>query len=205
MKKGNKNIFLICLSIGLIAGCLFIVKHSFFGHPLKQVIPAAIKMKIFQGDNPPFNFIFEYPETWEVKTQRYKEKFDMVGVLGSQEPKTRFSVSMFVTKKSAQPEITASEMAEEFLNKQKSFSEFKILRKQEQKTSFGKIFYVDYQHTEKLPLYHSERLKTIIKEKAAFLIRNNYSYKIVFSGTEEQYKVYLLIFNHFLETFKFTD
>ncbi len=206
--KWNKKIIFLLLGVGLIGSMLFFLisfrKPTAHRQKLSG-LPTSAQWKTFQGENPPFNFTFEYPAAWKTITSRFSGKFDLVSVSGPQEEKTRFVVSVFVTKKSVPSGKTVEQLAEDALSKKKGLPKFEMHQKKERKTGLGTMLGVEYQYTDILPLYAPQRQKVIIRNQELFLIKNNFYYRISFIGTQDQYNAFLSAFDHTLETFKLLD
>ncbi len=207
MSFKNKKTFLL---IGMILlGAVLVLWLSLYRptvSPQKTSIPfTPSSWKAFHEKNPPFDFSFEYPTTWKMSTSQFSGKFDMVSVLGPQDTKTKFSVSIFIVKKSAPFNQTGAQIAENVLSGKKRFLEFELIKKGNQQISAGTVPYIEYQYVSLLPLYAPEKQRAVILNRELFLIRKNFYYQISFVGTREQYKTFLPFFEHTLETLHFTD
>jgi hypothetical protein len=207
MKKPIKIIIFIFLTILLgCCGIFMAFQHRFIPSPKKSPASGmAFGWKVFRAENPPFNFVFEYPESWKIKTSRFSGKFDMVSVLGVQDKKTKFVVAAFIVKKPASSGKAGGQLAEEVLDNKKQLPEFQILQKGYQKTNLGEVFTVEYKYAAWLPPDSPAKQKAAVFNKESFLIRNSFAYRFSFVGIQDQYKAFLPFFEHIVKTFEIED
>ncbi|MFA5168710.1 MAG: PsbP-related protein [Candidatus Omnitrophota bacterium] len=168
-------------------------------------LPASISLKLFQGENPPFNFTFEYPAAWKMKEREFKDQFDMVQVIGSQDPVTRVIPGIFVKTRDVGKTIALESMADTFSKKEQQFKGFKQLYNGEITVGGVKGRRLEYQYILKLPLQSKIAKDTLLKRGEIFILRKQKLYQISFWMTEEQHKIYTPVSDHILETFKFLD
>lgn len=171
-----------------------------------QTLPPAVKLRWFQGKNPPFNFTFEYPEAWRVRERGYRGDYDMVEVIGTSEKDSPLLPGIFVTKRSqGSGEGTPQRLTEEWLKTEGRYKDFKILSSKETEIAGLRGQKTEYVYSLSLPLWSSQARKVTVKKEQNIFLSGNDSFQITFMGTEEQYKIYLPFFRHVLKTFKFLD
>lgn len=202
----NKNlrIFLAALLV-LAAGIFFFRFLAGGGSKVARQLPASIAVKLFQGKNPPFDFTFEYPAVWRVKERELKGQFDMVQVTGPQDPVTRVIPGIFVKIQEAKGSDTLQTIAEVFPKREQRFGGFKQLDNAEATVGGIKGRCLEYQYILKLPFQSKIAKDATLRRGEIFILRKHKLYQISSWMTEEQHKIYKLVFDHVLETFKFLD
>ena len=122
MRKVAFIVVIISLAIAGASATYFLKKGSSFG--IDQRIPAAIELVSFRGENPPFDFTFEYPEAWRVSETKLSEDSHMVQVFGPQDPVTQVVPGIFATVKATSDQELSPVIAEAILKKEQQFKRF---------------------------------------------------------------------------------
>jgi hypothetical protein len=189
-----------CVALILLMGYFAMQRHEGV-----QALPPTVKLKIFQGQNPPFNFVFEYPEAWRVKERGYKGDYDMVEVMSVSDKDTLVIPGVFITKKVLHPNDTAESLMKAWLRDESHYKNFKASSSKRTEVAGQKGVKVEYGYRLPLPLWTSGAQDVPLQKVQIIFIRGDAAFQITFMGTGEQFKTYKPIFNHILETFKFLD
>ena len=197
----KRTVFVLCL----IAVLFFLGHLSAQRKGAEPVLPPAIKFKVFQGKNPPFNFTFEYPEAWRVKEGGYKGNYDMVAVLGVTNKNAPMIPGMFITKRSVAGGGNPKSLMEGWLKTESRYKNFKVLSSEDADVYGQKALKSEYVYTLSLPLWNSSAQKVMVRKEQVVTVKGEASFEITFMGTDEQFKIYKPIFRHMLETFRFLD
>ena len=131
--KIGKRTWISVIVISVLAGAFFFFRfqNGDVAFKAEQKIPDAVKLKLYQAKNPPFNFTFEYPESWRTREIGFKGQYDMAQILGPQDKKTGSVPAVFIVLKPLQGQETLSQLSESLLSDEKRFPKFKTLQKKD--------------------------------------------------------------------------
>jgi hypothetical protein len=198
-------------SVILAAGVLFLAialfaKGAYFQkNGNGQALPPAIKTKLFQMKNPPFDFTFEYLEAWRVSERGYKGDYDMVEIMATGDKDRLVVPGMFITKKALQAGETVATLMASWLKKEGRYEDFTASSPKNFEIGGRKGLRAGYGYKMALPLGVVGAEKVSFKKGQVVVIKGGFSYQITFMGTDEQYNTYKPVFEHLLRTFKFKD
>lgn len=201
----NKPLIIVVILLIIAIGSFYFLTHQTASSP-KQKIPASIKLKTFQGTNPPFDFSFEYPEAWEANEVRIAQQgLNMVQVFGPQDKLSKVVPGIFINLRQLKASAATSVVAEAIVQQEKKFKTFKSLFRKEEQVGGVKALHVGFQYALSLPMNSRRAKKTVLKREEVYLERKGMAYQISFWLTEEQYKIYKPIFDHVLKTLRFIN
>lgn len=202
----NTKTLKIVTALVVIAGFIFLA-HGFFSQKTEkaQALPPAIKMKLFQGQNPPYNFTFEYPEAWRVRERGYKGDYDMVEVMSPSDKAALVTPGLFITKKALRGSDTPESLMAAWLREEGRYKDFKASPAQGMTVAGQKGLKTKYGYALSLPLWTSNAQEFRIKKEQIIFVRGDASFQITFMGTDEQFKTYKPVFDRTLATLKFLD
>lgn len=204
MKRWGPIVVWGILGLGFLGYWIFFRNSCAVSSPKASPLTASMNWKVFQAEDPPFNFSFEYPSSWKASTSRFTGEFDMISIMGPHEDKTKFTASFYIVKKTAAGK-RKEQLADDILKEKEELTGFKLLGRKNQKTPSGSMLDVEYQYDSKLPLYAPQRYDAVIQTKELFFIKGDFLYRFSFNGTQEQYKIFLPFFEHLVNTFRFKD
>ncbi len=191
----------------LVLAVFFIMYFSFKNKEDRKppVLPSAIQMNVFSGENPPFNFSFEYPRAWRVMFRNYEGDYDMVEILNAGVENSATVPGFFITKSSLREAGTLEVLMDSWIKEENRYRGFALASRQEIQIAGQEALQAEYRYKTKLPLRTAGAPDTVIKKKHIVLIREDYSIQITFAGDEEQFNFLQPIFDHVLATFRFAD
>ncbi len=196
----KKAVFVLCLIVAL----LFLGRLSAQKTGTGPALPPAIKFKAFQSANPPFNFMFEYPDTWRVRERSYKGDYDMVEVMGITDKNSPVMPGAFITKRSlAAGGSTLKGLMDAWLQTESRYKGFKVLSSGDTEIAGQKALKTEYTYTLSLPLWNSGAKSVTMKKEQTIMARGGESFEITFLGTDEQFKIYGPVFQRVLKSLKF--
>lgn len=195
----------LAFAAALLAGVFVLFQNSRASFDMKRQMPDSIKLKTFEGTNPPFDFVFEYPEAWKVKEVQPSEELNMVQVLGPRDPVTKVIPGIFFTVQTAKGKELDPAAIDAALQKEKRFKDFEEFPTKEELIGGAKALHLNFQYVLLLPMWSQNAKDTVLKRSEVYTLRDGKIYRIKLWMTEEQYKIYRPIFDHILKTFKFLD
>jgi len=208
--KGTKKILFVGLGVLVLLFGIFI--YFKLGHKGKNVLSeskqrssVSAHAKTFRGTNPPFDFTFEYPESWKAHEVIKPQDFNMVQVRGPQDSRTKVIPGIFVTVRTVTVKMTPSEIADAILKKEARIKGFKEILRKDDPIGGVKALRLIFQYVLPLPMRFANAKDTLVKRQEVYLLRKGKEYRISFWLTEEQYKIYKSDLNQALKTFKFLD
>jgi len=206
LRKNKKVIFISGVVLLAVLLGLFIRSGS---KRVKLTPPhptaSSILWETFEGTNPPFNFIFEYPGSWETKEIMFAGKFNMLQVLGPQDKVTKFIPGIYIKIKEFKGRDLPSKFSETLLQREGKFKGFKKIHEGDILIAGMKGSRLCYQYVLPLPMRSMHTQDTVLRREESLVENGGKSYQISLWMTEEQYKIYKQVFDHILETFKFLN
>ena len=208
MKPGKKALLWILILLVLAGG----VAAFFYFKPLatsslnpKKQIPPSIALKAFQGENPPFDFTFEYPDAWKLKAHTFKDQLDIVQLLGPQDPVTRTIPGISFKIQKASGEATPASIAASFTKREGKIRGFNQLYNGAVTLGGIEGSRLEFQYVMPLPFRSKNAKPTLMKRQECFVKKGDKIYQISLFMTEEQFKIYQPVFDRVVESFKFLD
>ena len=200
----KSKVIKIGVALFILITAFFVSKSFFTVNPVRmQALSTSVKLKLYQGKNPPYDFTFEYPEIWKKTERGYSGDYDMVEVMGSVDKNPLFIPGIFITKRSHKENDTLTGIMGVWIKEESRYSNFKILDSKSVFVAGVEGLETRYRYTLSLPPWAvSSQEVGVIKRQMVF-IRGEATYQLTFSGTEEQQAIYQPVFDHVLKTFRF--
>ncbi|MFH1800228.1 MAG: hypothetical protein ABH891_05230 [Candidatus Omnitrophota bacterium] len=206
-QRKNKKIFFVG---GLVLSVLLLALFMYFrsNHGMLATgrrAASSISWQTFEGTNPPFNFVFEYPGPWEAKEIKLAKAFNMAQVLGPQDKVTKFIPGIYIKIKEYKGGDLSSKFSETLLEKEGQFRGFKKLHEGHVMIAGINGSYLGYQYILPLPMRSMNAKDTVVRREEVLVENGGKSYQLSFWATEEQFKADQVVFKHVLKTFKFKE
>jgi hypothetical protein len=204
-QRKNKKILLFGGIVLLVLPfVLFLYFRANYAAPVigREASP-SILWRTFEGTNPPFNFVFEYPGSWEAKEIKLAKAFNMVQVLGPQDKATQFIPGIYIKVKESNGGDLSSKFSGTLLKKEGRFRGFKKLHEGSVTIAGINGSHLSYQYILTLPMRSMNAKDTLVRREEVLVENGGKSYQLSFWATEEQFKVDQVAFKRVLKTFKF--
>jgi hypothetical protein len=205
-QKNSRIFFFVGIALLVLLIIFFMYFKSDHG-VLATSRPAAssISWRTFEGTNPPFNFVFEFPGSWEAKEIRLAGAFNMAQVLGPQDKRTKFIPGIYIKIKESKGGDLSSKFSETLLKKEGQLRGFKKLHEGSIVIAGINGQHLGYRYILPLPMRSMNAKDTVVRREEVLVENGGKSYQFSFWATEEQFKADQVVFKHALKTFKFKE
>lgn len=202
----NKKIFFLSGGIMLLALSLGLFMYFRSSHtiaaPERRGEP-SILWRTFEGTNPPFNFVFEYPGSRKAKEIKLAKAFNMVQVLGRQDKVTKFIPALYIKVREFKGDGLPAKLSETLLKKEERFRGFKKLHESAIVIAGLNGSRLGFQYVLPLPMRSMHAQDTVVRREEVVVKNGGKSYQISLWATQEQFESEQVVFEHALKTFRF--
>lgn len=163
------------------------------------------KYKTYKSNDPVYNFIFEYPETWKVNESRGKtDDYAMVMVIGPRDEANEYSLGLAIVVKPLENK-NENALLNEYMKSISTFQNFKIIKNEKPSIANHKAEAAVYEHAMRLPLRKLNAKDVLMKGKVFVVVKNEKLYRLDFFGTAELFRQNEAVLKRIIETFQFTE
>lgn len=181
---------------------LLIGIKAYFSHFESQMLKDSID---FKSSNPNFNFTFKYPNHWKTtESKGAQDAYEALQVMGPRDDLNGYTVSFAITVKPLQKE-SVEDLLLQYKQAYSGFPDFRALGENKIKIDGRKTKTNTIQYKLRLPFHKLNAKDILMKGESTYLIDEEKSYRISFTGTAEQFDRYYPIFKNALKTFRFVS